>query len=68
MIHVTGRESAKHSTQFSAFQEAITFMIFSIEEGMIYQRVWFSVAQGYADCNLPVKWKRSVASTLYHLS
>uniref|UniRef100_A0A453SAK2 Uncharacterized protein n=1 Tax=Aegilops tauschii subsp. strangulata TaxID=200361 RepID=A0A453SAK2_AEGTS len=31
-----GRESVKHSTQFSAFQEAITFMIFSIE-GRIYQ-------------------------------
>ncbi|KAF7031043.1 hypothetical protein CFC21_042428 [Triticum aestivum] len=28
----------------------------------------FCLDQGYADCNLIVKWKRSVASTLYHLS
>uniref|UniRef100_A0A453DTZ1 Protein BUD31 homolog n=1 Tax=Aegilops tauschii subsp. strangulata TaxID=200361 RepID=A0A453DTZ1_AEGTS len=28
----------------------------------------FCLDQGYADRNLIVKWKRSVASTLYHLS
>ena len=38
-----GRESAKHSTQFPAFQEAITFMIFSIE-GRICQMICMSFA------------------------
>ncbi|XBI46248.1 hypothetical protein VPH35_110544 [Triticum aestivum] len=40
----SGRESAKHSTQFPAFQEAITFMIFSIEEGRICQIICMSFA------------------------